>query len=120
MEILRIPPYPIVATWTLPTANYSYKVSVEDLVDHSVEESTLVSNAQGVVTYSIPLAKLEYDRKFFIKFYDTARVRVIYEENLDIIKLSQKLPNYFTMVTSLLQLFFLPAIETKYIWTQKA
>jgi magnesium-protoporphyrin IX monomethyl ester (oxidative) cyclase len=42
------------------------------------------------------------------------------EENLDIIKLFQKLPNYFTMVTSLLQLFFLPAIETKYIWTQKA
>ena len=69
MEILRIPPYPIVATWTLPTANYSYKVSVEDLIDHSVEESTLVSNAQGVVTYSIPLAKLEYDRKFFIKFF---------------------------------------------------
>ena len=86
MEILRIPPYPIVATWKLPTANYSYKVSVEDLVDHSVEESTLVSNAQGVVTYSIPLDKLEYDRKFFIKFYDTARVRVIYEENLDIIR----------------------------------
>jgi hypothetical protein len=86
MEILRIPPYPIVTTWTLPTANYSYKVVVEDLIDHSVEESTLVSNAQGVVTYSIPLAKLEYDRKFFIKFYDTARVRVIYEDNLDIIR----------------------------------
>jgi hypothetical protein len=29
-----------------------------------------------------------------------------------------KLTNYFTIVTGLAKLYFLPAIETKYIWTQ--
>jgi magnesium-protoporphyrin IX monomethyl ester (oxidative) cyclase len=31
----------------------------------------------------------------------------------------QKLPHYIALVSSLIQLYFLPAIETKYIWTQK-
>jgi magnesium-protoporphyrin IX monomethyl ester (oxidative) cyclase len=30
-----------------------------------------------------------------------------------------KLPQYFTMAVSLLKLYFLPPIETKYIWTEK-
>ena len=29
-----------------------------------------------------------------------------------------KIPAYFTMISSLIQLFFLPEIETKYIWTE--
>lgn len=34
-------------------------------------------------------------------------------------KLIEKIPSYALMASSLLQLFFLPAIETKYIWTEK-
>lgn len=30
-----------------------------------------------------------------------------------------KLPNYFILITGLLKIYFLPAIETKYIWTEK-
>jgi magnesium-protoporphyrin IX monomethyl ester (oxidative) cyclase len=40
------------------------------------------------------------------------------ENNLDIIKFIQKIPGYFKMISSLIQLFFLPEIETKYIWTE--
>ena len=86
MEIARIPPYPIVTTWKLPIANYAYQVYVEDLVDHSVEETTISSNAQGILTYELPLEKVQYDRKFFIKFYDTEREHTLFEENLDIIR----------------------------------
>jgi len=39
-------------------------------------------------------------------------------ESSDFIKLFQKLPSYFNMASGLLKLFFLPAIETKYIWTE--
>jgi len=31
----------------------------------------------------------------------------------------QKIPSYFKMVTSLFKLYFLPAIETKYSWTER-
>jgi magnesium-protoporphyrin IX monomethyl ester (oxidative) cyclase len=41
------------------------------------------------------------------------------DENSDFIKLFNKVPQYFKMVTNLLNLYFLPAIETKYIWTEK-
>jgi len=37
----------------------------------------------------------------------------------DITRFLTKLPQYFTMAVSLLKLYFLPPIETKYIWTEK-
>ena len=40
------------------------------------------------------------------------------ENNLEFIKILQKIPNYFKMAISLIKLFFLPDIETKYIWTE--
>ena len=86
MEVMRVPPYPITTTWTLPIANYTYVQVVEDLVDHSVVQTTVQSNASGVVTYVLPLDKVQFDRKFYIKFYDTEHEHILYEENLDIIR----------------------------------
>jgi magnesium-protoporphyrin IX monomethyl ester (oxidative) cyclase len=37
----------------------------------------------------------------------------------DITRFLTKLPQYFTMAVSLFKLYFLPPIETKYIWTEK-
>jgi magnesium-protoporphyrin IX monomethyl ester (oxidative) cyclase len=34
-------------------------------------------------------------------------------------KTLQKLPHYFILISSLLKIYFLPAIETNYIWTEK-
>lgn len=86
MEVMRVPPYPLTTTWTLPIPDYEYVVYVEDLVDHSVEESNMFSDENGILTYELPLAKVQYDRKFFIKFYDTEREHTLYESNLDIIR----------------------------------
>jgi hypothetical protein len=86
MEILRVPPYPIVTTWNLPDANYDYIVYVEDLVDHSIEETTIASDSNGVLTYTLPLTKVQFDRQFLIRFYDEDHEHIIYESNLDIIR----------------------------------
>ena len=86
MEVLRVPPYPLVTTWELPLPNYTYIQYVEDLVDHSVEETEVTSDSNGRVTYTLPLSKVEFDRKFFIKFYDSEHEHTLYEENLDIIR----------------------------------
>lgn len=86
MEVLRVPPYPLTTTWTLPIPNYEYIVYLEDLVDHSVTETNIFSDANGKLIYEIPLAQVQYDRKFFIKFYDTEHIHTLYEENLDIVR----------------------------------
>jgi hypothetical protein len=86
MEVLRVPPYPLTTIWTLPIPNYEYIVYVEDLVDHSVTETNIFSDANGKLIYEIPLAQVQYDRKFFIKFYDTEHINTLYEENLDIVR----------------------------------
>jgi hypothetical protein len=86
MEVLRVPPYPLTTTWTLPDANYDYIVYVEDLVDHSIEETTITSDANGVVIYTLPVAKVQFDRQFLIRFYDSEHEHIIDESNLDIIR----------------------------------
>lgn len=86
MEVSRVPPYPLTTEWQLPIPNYEYIVYVEDLVDHSVEETNIFSDANGKLIYQLPLAKVQFDRKFFIKFYDTEHEHTLYESNLDIIR----------------------------------
>lgn len=86
MEVMRVPPYPLTTTWTLPLANYEYVVYVEDLVDHSVEETNISSDANSKLMYELPLSKVQFDRKFLIRFYDTEHEHILYEENLDIIR----------------------------------
>jgi hypothetical protein len=86
MEILRVPPYPITTTWNLPDNNYDYIVYVEDLVDHSIEESTITSSSTGIVTYTLPAGKVQFDRQFLIRFYDNEHEHIIYESNLDVIR----------------------------------
>lgn len=83
---MRVPPYPLTTTWTLPIPNYEYVVYVEDLVDHSVEEINLFSDENGKLVYELPLEKVQYDRNFFIKFYDTEHEHTLFESNLDIIR----------------------------------
>lgn len=86
MEILRVPPYPITTTWNLPEANYDYIVYVEDLIDHSIEETVITSNSSGVVTYQLPLSKIEFDREFLIRFYDAEHQHIILEDGLTVIR----------------------------------
>lgn len=86
MEILRVPPYPITTTWNLPDANYDYVVYVEDLVDHSIETSTITSDDSGKLLYTLPAAKVQFDRSFLIRFYDSEQEHIIYESNLDVVR----------------------------------
>jgi hypothetical protein len=84
MEVLRVPPYPLTTTWDLPIPNYEYIVYVEDLVDHSVEETNIFSDANGKLIYELPLSKVQFDRDFLIRFYDTEHEHILDESNLTI------------------------------------
>ena len=41
------------------------------------------------------------------------------EENNNILKIVKKIPSYITLITGFINLYLLPTIETKYIWTEK-
>lgn len=84
MQVLRVPPYPLTTKWDLPIANYDYVVYVEDLVDHSFEEIELSSDANGRLTYELPLSKIQFDRDFLIRFYDTEKEHILFESDLTI------------------------------------
>jgi hypothetical protein len=86
MEIMRVPPYPLTTIWNLPIANYTYVQYVEDLIDHSVVEEEVTSDENGIVEYVLPLEKVQFDRKFLMRFYDTEHEHILYEENLDVIR----------------------------------
>lgn len=83
MEILRVPPYPINTTWDVPNANTAYTVAVEDVVDHSIETSTITSDVNAQITYTLPRTKVQYDRDFAFRVYDSTG-EIVVDDNLTV------------------------------------
>ena len=83
MEILRVPPYPLVTTWDVPDANTNYVIELEDLVDHSIETIDVVSNSNSQVVYELPQSKVQFDRNFAIRIYDVYSLAVV-DSNLNV------------------------------------
>lgn len=83
MEVLRVPPYPINTTWDVPDANTAYSVVVEDVVDHSTETSTITSDANSQITYVLPRTKIQYDRDFAFRIYDSTG-EIVVDSNLTV------------------------------------
>jgi magnesium-protoporphyrin IX monomethyl ester (oxidative) cyclase len=68
---------------------------------------------------------LDVDHPNFFKLLDicsdanTKLIEIEKTDDLNFIKFFQKIPQYINLVSSLVSIYFLPAIETKYIWTEK-
>jgi hypothetical protein len=85
MEVLRVPPYPIITTWDVPEANHPYVILLEDVVDHSIESVEVTSTSGSTVTYTLPRSKAEFDRDFALKIYDTDLTgEIVAESNLTV------------------------------------
>jgi len=83
MEILRVPPYPLVTTWDVPDADTNYVIELEDLVDHSIETVDVTSNSSAQIVYELPQSKIQFDRDFAIRIYDTTNLAVV-DSNLNV------------------------------------
>jgi hypothetical protein len=71
MEVLRLPPYPITTTWDVPEADHTYVIYVEDVVDHSFETTEVTSSEGSKIEYVLPRSKVQFDRDFVFRVYDT-------------------------------------------------
>lgn len=83
MDILRVAPYPKVTVWEVPDANTNYTVYIEDLVDHVLESSNVVSNSDSKFTYTFNQSDLLLDRKFLFQVLDEDE-NIVVEDTVDI------------------------------------
>jgi hypothetical protein len=83
MEVLRVPPYPIVTIWDVPDANTAYVIYIEDLVDHSSETVNVTSGSNSKIEYALPRVKVQFDRKFLFKVLDV-NGSIVVDDNLDV------------------------------------
>ena len=85
MEILRVPTYPKLTTWEVPDNNENYTIYVEDLVDHEMVSSNVVSTVNSKVTYTFNQSDLLMDRKFLFQILDEDE-NIVVEDVVDFVR----------------------------------
>lgn len=85
MEILRVPTYPKLTTWEVPDNNENYTIYVEDLVDHEMVSSNVVSTVNSKVTYNFNQSDLLMDRKFLFQILDEDE-NIVVEDVVDFVR----------------------------------
>lgn len=85
MDILRVPTYPKLTTWEVPDNNENYTIYVEDLVDHEMVSSNVVSTVNSKVTYNFSKSDLLLDRKFLFQILDEDE-NIVVEDVIDFVR----------------------------------
>ena len=94
MQILRLPPYPLTLSYTVPDASTEYIIVIDDLLEQTELEVIRVSNAQKVLTYTLTDNFLKYDKSYPVTIYESITVSgvqdirgdIVLEDNLDIVR----------------------------------
>jgi hypothetical protein len=93
MQILRLPPYPLSVTYTVPDANSKYVLVIEDTLEQSEVVAYLTSNSNSKVTYTLDNDFVKYDKSYSLTIYEDLeepgnvfedRGDVVVQDNLDI------------------------------------
>ena len=94
MQILRLPPYPLSVTYTVPDANADYIIVIEDVAELTEIEETIESNATKKITYSLDDDFVKYDKSYALTIYEDAgssganivRGDIVVQDNLEIMR----------------------------------
>ena len=94
MQILRLPPYPLSVTYTVPDANADYIIVIENVSELTEIEETIESNATKKITYSLDDDFVKYDKSYALTIYEDAgssganivRGDIVVQDNLEIIR----------------------------------
>jgi len=92
MQILRLPPYPLSVTYTVPTASDEYIIVIEDTIELTEIEEAVSSNAAKKITYSLDDGFIKYDKSYALTIYkdggssgaNLVRGDIVVQDNLDI------------------------------------
>jgi hypothetical protein len=92
MQILRLPPYPLSVTYTVPDANADYILVIEDVLEQYEVEVELTSNASKKLTYSLSDDFIKYDKSYSLTIYEFSeyttdgRGDIVIEDNLEVLR----------------------------------
>lgn len=92
MNILRLPPYPLSVTYTVPDASTDYIIVIEDVADLTEIEESVTSTANSKITYFLTGDFVKYDKSYAVSIYEDAgssgadlvRGDIVVEDNLNI------------------------------------
>lgn len=87
MNILRLPPYPLSVTYTVPDANTDYILVIEDVAELTEIEESITSTSGLQITYSLTEDFVKYDKSYAVSVYedvDGERGNIVVEDNLNI------------------------------------
>jgi hypothetical protein len=92
MNILRLPPYPLSVTYTVPDASTDYIIVIEDVADLTEIEESVTSTVNSKITYSLTGDFVKYDKSYAVSIYEDAgssgadlvRGDIVVEDNLNI------------------------------------
>ena len=91
MQILRLPPYPISITYTVPEPATSYVFVIEDVENQDVTQEAILSTSQSKVTLELPVIFSKYDKSYSLAIYEEISEGVladepVVEDNLEIMR----------------------------------
>jgi hypothetical protein len=93
MQILRLPPYPLSVTYTVPEPNQEYVLVIEDTLEQSEVVEYLTSNSSSKITYTLDGDFVKYDKSYSLTIYEDLqesgdvvedRGDIVVQDNLDI------------------------------------
>ena len=92
MNILRLPPYPLSVTYTVPDASTDYILVIEDVAELTEIEQSVTSTANSQIVYSLTGDFVKYDKSYALSIYEDAgssgadlvRGDIVVEDNLSI------------------------------------
>lgn len=87
MQILRLPPYPLSVTYTVPEANQDYILVIEDTTEQSEVVANLTSNSSSIITYILDGDFVKYDKSYSLTVYENVeedRGDIVVQDNLEI------------------------------------
>ena len=71
MQILRIPPFPLSATYSVPEPNTDYIFTIENAPRTIEAQVTLTSDASSKITYELTGDFVKYDHNYAVLVYET-------------------------------------------------
>lgn len=95
MQILRLPPYPLSVTYTVPEATTEYVLVIEDTAEQSELVAYVTSDANSKITYSLSGDFVKYDKSYSLTIYEDLmesgdvvedRGDIVVQDNLEILR----------------------------------
>jgi hypothetical protein len=89
MQILRIPPYPLSVTYSVPEASTPYVFVIEDVENQNIIQESITSTVGRKVTLELPVEFSKYDKSYYLSIFEEIFDGVladepVVEDNLDI------------------------------------